>query len=52
MSDYPDLDLNTHVLLSADVFEKFIGVYLEYYRLDPCHCFRSPELNWDVMLNI
>ena len=25
---------------------------LEYYRLDPCHYFSSPELSWDAMLKI
>ena len=49
MGDYHDLYLKTDVLLLADVFEKFIGTCLEYYRLDPCHCFSSPRLNWDAM---
>ena len=25
---------------------------LEYFRLDPCHYFSSPELSWDVMLKM
>ena len=45
MGDYHDLYLKTNVLLLADVFEKFIDTSLEYYSLDPCHCFSSPRLN-------
>ena len=41
MGDYHDLYLKTDVLLLADVFEKFIGVCLEYYGLHPCHYFSS-----------
>ena len=25
---------------------------LEYYGVDPCHCFSSPGLNWDAMLKM
>ena len=32
--------------------EKFINTCLEYYGLDPCHCFSSPGLSWDAMLKI
>ena len=35
MGDYHDLYLKTDALLLADVFEKFINVYLKYYGLDP-----------------
>ena len=52
MGDYHDLYLKTDVLLLADVFEKIINTYLEYYELDPYHCFRSPELGWDAILKI
>ena len=40
------------VLLLADVFEKFIDISGELYKLDPCHCFNSPGLNWDVTLKM
>ena len=52
MGDYHDLYLNTDVLLLADVFEKSINTCLDYYGLDPCHCFTSPGLSWDVMLKM
>ena len=52
MGDYSDLYLKTDVLLLADVFEKFIITFLEYYELDPCHYFRSPRLSWDAMLKM
>ena len=51
MSDYHDLYLKADVLLLA-VFEKFISICLECYRLDPCHYFSSPELRKDVMLKM
>ena len=35
----------TDVLLLCDVFEKFINTCLDYYGLDPCHYFSSPELS-------
>ena len=52
MGDYHDHYLKKDVLLLADVFEKFIGTCLKYYGLDPCHCFSSPGLSWDVMLKV
>ena len=44
MGDYHDLYLKTDILLLANVFEKFIDMYLDYYRLYPCHYCRSPGL--------
>ena len=44
MGDYHDLYLKTDILLLADVFEKFIDMYVDYYRLYPCHYSRSPGL--------
>ena len=46
MGDYHDLYLKTDVLLLANVFEKFINTCLNYYVLDPCHCFNSPGFSW------
>ena len=40
-----DLYLKTDVILLCDVFEKFISTCLEYYSLDPSHCFSSPGLS-------
>ena len=40
------------VLLSADIFEKFISTCLKFYGLDPCHYFSSPELSWDATLKM
>ena len=37
MGDYHNLYLKTDVLLVADVFEKIVNMYLEYYGLDSCH---------------
>ena len=52
MGDYHDHYLKKDVLLSADVFEKFIDTCLKFYGLDPCHYFSSPGLNWDAMLKM
>ena len=52
MGDYHDLSLKANVLLLADVFEKFIGTCLDYYRLYPCHYFSSPGLSWDAKLKL
>ena len=40
------------VLLSADVFEKFITTSLKYYNLDPCDYYSAPGLSWDAMLKM
>ena len=50
MDDYHDHYLKKDVLLSADVFEKFIDTCLKFYKLDHCHYLSSPGLNWDAML--
>ena len=52
IGDYHDHYFKKDVLLSADVFEKFIATCLKSYRLDPCHCFSSPGLIWHAMLKI
>ena len=48
MGDYHNHYLKKDVLLSADVLEKLIDTCLKFYRLDPCHYFSSPRLNWDA----
>ena len=45
IGDYHDHYFKTNVLSLADVFEKFISTYLDYYGLDPCHYFSSPGLS-------
>ena len=52
IGDYQDHYLKKHVLLLADVFEKFIDTCLKFYKLDPCHYFSSPGLSWDAMLKM
>ena len=52
MGDYHDHYLKKDVLLLADVFEKFIGMCLKYYGLDPCHYVSAPGLSWDAMLKM
>ena len=52
MGDYHYLYLKKDVLLSVDVFEKFISTGLKFYGLDACHYFSSPGLSWDRMLKM
>ena len=49
---YHDHCLKKDVLLSADVFEKFIDTCLTFYGLDICPYFSSPELSWDAILKM
>ena len=52
MGDYHDHYLKKDVLLLADVFEKFIDMFLKLYRLYHCHYslfkFSWTELGCDV----
>ena len=52
MGDYHDHYLEKNVLLSADVFKKFIATCLRFYGLDPCHYLSSPGLSLDAMLKV
>ena len=52
LGEYHDLYLKTDVLLSCDMFEKFINLCFSYYSLGPCHYFSSPGLSWDAMLKM
>ena len=52
LRDYHDHFLKKDVLLLGDIFEKFIGTCLKFYKLDPCHYFSSPGLSWDAMLKM
>ena len=52
MDDYHDNYLKKDVMLLADVFEKFVETFLEFYGLDPCHYFSSSGLSWDIMLKM
>ena len=50
LGEYHDLYSKTDVLLLCDIFEKFVGVSLDYCGLDPCHFISSPGSSWDAML--
>ena len=52
MGEYHNNYLKKGVLLSADVFVKFVNESLDYYKLDPSHYLSSPGLSWDAMLKI
>ena len=46
IKDYFILYLETDVLLSVDVFEKFRDNFLECYEIDPCYTYSTPGLTW------
>ena len=52
MVDYYNHYLKKNVLLSANIFERFIDTCLKFYGLDPCHYFSSPGLSWQAMLKM
>ena len=52
MRDYHDLYIQTDVRLLADVFERFRGVCLQHYKLDPAWYFTAPGLAWDACLKM
>ena len=52
MGDYHDHYLKNGVLLSAEVFEKFIATCLKFHGHGPCHYFSFPGLSWDAMLKM
>ncbi|XP_068711268.1 uncharacterized protein [Montipora foliosa] len=52
LGEYHDLYLLSDVLLLADVFENFRSVCLNYYGLDPAHCYTSPGLAWSACLKM
>ena len=52
MVDYHNHNLKKDVLWLADVFEKSIDACLKFYKLDLCHYFSSPGLDWDAMLKM
>ena len=52
LGDHHDHCFKKDVLLSVDVFKKFIAKCLKFYGLDPCHYFSSPGLSWDAMLKM
>ena len=45
-------DLRISCILLADASENFRKKCLQYYKLDPCHYFTSPELSWDAVLKM
>ena len=52
MGDYHNHYLKKDVLLSADVFEKFIDTCFKYYERDPCRYFSSPGFSQDTILKM
>ena len=51
MKDYYELYLKCHVLLVANVFEKFVNSSLQNHRLCLSHYLSGQALSWDAMLD-
>ena len=52
LGDYTELYCKSDVLLLADVFENFIDVCYEKFKLDPAHYITAPSLAMDAMLKM
>ena len=52
MGEYHGLYLGNDVLLLTDVSENFRKTCVQYYKLDPCHYFKSTGLSWDAMVKM
>ena len=52
LGEHSDLYLKTDVLLLCNMFEKFIGVCLKDYGLDPFYYFSLPGFPWNAMLKM
>lgn len=52
LKDYHNLYVKTDTLLLADVFEKFRGLCLTNYKIDPCHVYTAPGLAWQACLKM
>ena len=52
LGDYTELYCKSDVLLLADVFENFIDVCFEKFKLDPAHYITAPSLAMDAMLKM
>jgi hypothetical protein len=50
--EYHDLYLQTDVMLLTDVFETFINLCVQYYKLDPSYYISLPSFGWDVMMRM
>ena len=50
LDDYHNLYVKTDVALLADIFENFLNICMDHYRLDPAHYFTSPGLSWDALM--
>ena len=50
MGEYHNLDLKSNTFLLTDVFNNFLNIYLEIYRLDLAHFPSAKELAWQAFL--
>ena len=48
LGSYPDLYVQSDILLFADVFENFRNKCIEIYELDPAHFLSAPGLAWQA----
>ena len=48
LDEYPNLYVQSHTLLLADMFENFRNKCIEIYELDPAHFLSMPRLAWQA----
>ena len=52
VGDYHDLYVKSDALILCDAFERFREMTVEYYKLDACHFFSAPGLQWQAALKM
>lgn len=52
LGDYQDVYVGSDVVLLADIFENFRQLCLQFYQIDPAHCFTAPGLAWQAALKM
>jgi len=52
LGEYQDIYVVNDVVLLADIFQNFRQLCLNFYRLDPAHCYTAPGLAWQAALRM
>ncbi|KMQ83424.1 hypothetical protein RF55_20086 [Lasius niger] len=52
LGDYQNIYVTTDVVLLADIFQNFRRLSIEFYNIDPAHCYTAPGLAWQAALKM
>ena len=52
LGELHDLYVEVDTILTADIFQNFRKISLDYYELDPCHFYTAPGLTWSAALKM